>query len=182
MDHYLDDFVILGPWVTRKCAEALDTVLRACADLGVPLALEKLEGPTSCLTFLGIEMDMDAGTLRLPREKLDRLHLMLQQWVGRKACKRRELESLVGTLQHVCKVIHPGRSFLRRMIDLLRIPRRPYHHIWLNREFQADLQWWRTFAAHWNGVAVLPPSQAPVFEMTSDASGHWGCGAWSGQS
>ena len=33
----------------------------ACRDLGVPLATAKCEGPTSCLTFLGIEPDTAAG-------------------------------------------------------------------------------------------------------------------------
>ena len=65
------------------------------------------------------------------------------------------------------------------MIDLLRPPRRPHHHIRLNCQFQADLQWWQTFACHWNGVAMFPPVSQPKFEVTSDASGQWGCGAWS---
>ena len=40
IDHYLDDFIILGPRGALDCAQALDTVLRACTDLGVPLAVE----------------------------------------------------------------------------------------------------------------------------------------------
>ena len=182
VDHYLDDFIVLGPRGSPECAQALDTFRQACSELGVPLALDKIEGPACCLTFLGIEINTEAGILRLPQDKLDRLHACCRQWATRKACKRRELEALIGTLQHACKVIRPGRSFLRRMIDLLRVPARPHHHVRLNRQFRADLQWWRTFATGWNGVAVLPPEHAPTFSLTSDASGHWGCGAWTQQS
>ena len=182
VDHYLDDFIVLGPPGSPECATALETVMLTCADLGVPLAMDKLEGPVPCLTFLGIEIDTAAGVLRLPRDKFERMQATLGQWSSRRVCKRRELESLIGTLQHACKVIRPGRAFLRRLIDLLRISHRPHHHIRLNQQFRADLLWWQTFASHWNGIASLPPAVTPSFEITSDASGHWGCGAWSRRS
>ena len=57
IDHYLDDFIVWGPRDTPECAQAIDTLIQMCADLGVPLATEKLEGPSQCLTFLGIEID-----------------------------------------------------------------------------------------------------------------------------
>ena len=141
--------------------------------------MDKLEGPTHCLTFLGVEIDTLAGVLRLPADKFTRLRVALQQWSSRRACERCELESLIGTLQHACRVIKPGRTFLCQMIDLLCIPHRPHHHVRINKHFRADLQWWRVFASHWNGVAVFPPRAAPAFDVTSDASGLWGCGAWS---
>lgn len=81
---------------------------------------------------------------------------------------RRELESLFGFLQHACRVIRPGRSFLRRMIDLLRV--RPHHHVRLNVEFRADLWWWTIFAAKWNRVALFPCASPPSITVTSDAS------------
>ena len=122
--------------------------------------------------------------LRLPAEKLSRLKGLLAQWSRRQSCRRQQLESLMGTLQHASRVVKPGRTFLRRMIDLLRTPgaTKPHHHIRLNREFRADLQWWQTFAVHWNGVAMFPCVTTPTSAATSDASGAWGCGAWSGSS
>jgi len=33
----------------------------------------------------------------------------------------------------------------------------------------------------WNGISFLhTPRHLPQHQMASDASGHWGCGAWSG--
>ena len=46
----------------------------------MPLAAEKLEGPSDCLTFLGIEIDMRAGQLRLPSDKLSCLRDLLACW------------------------------------------------------------------------------------------------------
>ena len=165
-----------------ECATALETVMLACADLGVPLAMDKLEGLVPCLTFLGIKIDTMAGVLRLPQDKFKCMRATLGQWSSRRVCKRRELESLIGTQQHACKVIQPGRAFLRRLIDLLHVSHCPHHHIRLNQQFRADLLWWQTFASHWNGIASLPPAVKTSFRITSDASGQWGCGAWSGWS
>ena len=106
--------------MTPVCERDLNVLREVCGELGVPLASHKCEGPTTRLTFLGIEIDTTRGLLRLPAEKLGRLRSLLQEWGDRKVCVRRELESLIGILNHACKVIRPGRSFLRRMIDLLR--------------------------------------------------------------
>ena len=38
--------------------------------LGVPLEYSKLEGPSSCMTFLGIEVDTESLQLSLPSDKL----------------------------------------------------------------------------------------------------------------
>ena len=52
-----------------------------------------------------------------PSRRQDHPHQgYLLDWNDRKACRRRVLESLIGLLQHACKVVKPGRSFLRRMI------------------------------------------------------------------
>ena len=124
---------------------------------------------------------MRAGQLRLPAEKLEQLKVLLRRWLPRRSCRRRELESLVGTLHHACCVVRPGRTFLRRILDLLRIPgaRKGHHHVRLNNDFRSDLRWWDTFAAHWNGVAMFPCVAEPSLSVTTDASGGWGCGGWS---
>ena len=174
---YLDDFIVIGPPRSSECAEALATLDDVCSQLGIPLAQHKRDGPTTCLTFLGIEVDTEAAELRLPQDKLERLRSLLEDWGDRKACGRRELESLVGVLNHACKVVRSGRTFLRRMLDLLKGNRHPLrpHPIRLNRSFRSDLTWWRLFAARWNGVSCLPPSSnLPRLQMASDASGSWG--------
>ena len=113
--HYLDDFIIVAPPHSSECAEALVTFTQACVTLGVPLTEHKREGPTTCLAFLGIEVDTAASQLRHPQDKLCHLWSLLEVWRDRKVCERRELESLVGFLHHACKVVRSGRSFLRRI-------------------------------------------------------------------
>ena len=79
IDHYLYDFIIVGPPRSRVCGHTLDLILGMCEDLGVPLALDKLEGPSDCIIFLGIEINTAAGILRLPADKLAHLRTVLQQ-------------------------------------------------------------------------------------------------------
>ena len=102
------------------------------------LAPEKQDGPSTVIVFLGIIIDTSRQELRLPDDKLRRLLSTLDEWERRKACTRRDLESLIGILQHACKVIRPGRAFLRRAISLLSVASQRHHHIRLNMEFRSD--------------------------------------------
>jgi hypothetical protein len=178
--HYLDDFAVLGRAETQECLQSLLTLKRICAVLGIPLTDEKQDGPTAVITLLGIIIDTLKGELRLPEDKLQRLIQATTEWANRRSCIRKELESLVGTLSYAAKVIHPGRSFLGRAIGLLSTARQGHHHIRLNAQFQADMMWWKTFAAQWNGASLIVRDDSREIPLTSDASGSWGCGAWVG--
>ena len=83
-----------------------------------------------------------AMELRLPQKKISELKGLIRVWLGRRSCLKRELQSLVGKLQHACKVVKPGRSFLRRMFELLAGVHKDHHHIRLNTSFRSDLVWW----------------------------------------
>ena len=109
--HYLDNFLIVGDPGSSECSVALNVALELCGHLGVPIAEQKLQGPTTSLSFLGIEVDTMAMELRLHQEKLGQLKVMIQDWKARKSCSKRELLSLIGHLQHACKVVRSGRSF-----------------------------------------------------------------------
>ena len=176
--HYLDDFAIIGPPNSEQCSWNLHILHTVCKDLGIPLAAEKQAGPCSTIEFLGIIIDTIRQELRLPDDKLRRLQSLLQEWKSRKSCTRRELESLIGVLQHACTVIAPGRSFLRQAIALLNVAKQPYHHIRLNAAFRSDMMWWQIFASNWNGRALVFKADGKKAQLTTDASGTWGCGGW----
>ncbi len=89
---YLDDFLFMSHPSGTDGGEVLTLSLRTLARLGTA---HKTVGPSTCITFLGILIDTEAFELRLPTEKLARLQELVQSWCGRKACTRRELESLV---------------------------------------------------------------------------------------
>ena len=177
--HYLDDFLVVGPPDSPNCQLHLDKMISLCGHLGVPLATEKIEGPSKRLIFLGIEIDTEKLQAQLPIDKLSRLRQELTIWQSRKSCIRKDLEHLIGILQFACKVVPQGRSFVRRMINLLSVTKVSHHHIRLNTEFRSDLAWWVTFVDHWNGISFLQLTQQliPSENVFTDASGNFGCGA-----
>ena len=103
--HYLDDFHTLGPPGSSICQHNLDRSIDCFSKLGIPLHPDKFEGPSTCLTVLGIELDSIHLQARLPKDKFDRTSALLEEWFHKRSCKRRDLESLICHLQHACKVV-----------------------------------------------------------------------------
>jgi len=75
--HYLDDYLTMGPPNSETCQQNIDTFISLCADIDVPLALDKLEGPSTSLSFLGITLDTERMEIRLPDDKLTRIQQLL---------------------------------------------------------------------------------------------------------
>ncbi|KAJ1089006.1 hypothetical protein NDU88_002160 [Pleurodeles waltl] len=71
--HYLDDFLFIGKAGSDECRATLNAFEHLSRALGVPLAPEKTQGPSECLTFLGIEIDSTSGICRLPEDKYEEL-------------------------------------------------------------------------------------------------------------
>ena len=179
--HYLDDFLTMGLPTTTTCQRNLDILSQTCKDLGVPLATEKLEGPSTTLTFLGVVIDSSRMEIRLPEDKLQRIHQELELWADKRKATKRQILSLVGLLQHATKVIKCGRSFVARMYAAAAKVKELNHFTRLSVEFRSDLLWWRTFMATWNGLSLLHSkawSSPPDHCIQTDASGRWGCGAF----
>ena len=97
--HYLDDFTVLGgPGAEQYASEPpypTNSLQRAWGSISTRKTSTTLE-------FLGITIDTIQQELRLPEEKLARLRDLITQWKSRKSCSKRELESLLGVLQHAC--------------------------------------------------------------------------------
>ncbi|KAJ1106593.1 hypothetical protein NDU88_003994 [Pleurodeles waltl] len=96
--HYLDDFLFIGRAGSGECKATLSAFEHLSQTLGVPLAPGKTQGPTDCLTFLGIEIDSTAGPtgdggLAVPDVELYYLASQLQwlaQWLHEGAQPNRD--------------------------------------------------------------------------------------------
>ena len=178
--HYLDDFLILAPPGGSRCKQELEGLLALFGRLQVPVAAEKVEGPSTRLTFLRIKMDTSRMCLRLPSEKLDNLKRMVADWLLKKSCLIRDLQSLVGKLQHASKVVQLGRAFLRRLFELLKGRPKGQQLVHLCAAFRSDLMWWHVFLESWNGVGLLQGQlgSIPDINLFTDASGSFSASAW----
>ena len=170
----------MGRAGSNECSSNMKGIAEMCEAAGLLVEPSKTEGPATAIEFLGLELDSVAREIRLPRPKLEKLRAKLAEFRGRKACKKRELLSLIGSLSHACKAVQSGRAFLRRLIELASSVRKPNHFARLSVGARSDIEWWFHFAESWNGLAMMGPSKDPVTRttVTSDASGNWGCGAW----
>ncbi len=130
-----DDVITLGAADSTECEHNDILMHEACARVGLPVEPEKDEGPTTALSFVGIELDSMAmtGEAQTPKESPFRLE-------GKKT--------------------------------------------WQEERARSDIEWWAQYAGPRNGIqmmrAVKGVTSAVV--VTSDASGNWGCGAYSGPS
>ena len=82
--HYLDDYFLAGPADSSDCATHLQSFLLTCSRLGVPIATEKVEGPTTNLTFLGLELNSTTRQISLPPDKHRDILTELQAWLHRR--------------------------------------------------------------------------------------------------
>ena len=78
--HYLDDFLIIGPPYSPACKQNLSTFIQLRNSLGIPLASKKIEGPSTSLSFLDIQLDTARMKIKQPGDKLSRIKQMLAQW------------------------------------------------------------------------------------------------------
>ena len=152
--HYLDDFFIADN--KNQLLQYMDRMKKAFQWLRIPLAPDKIEGPSTCITYLGIEIDSSRLTIQLPLSKLSDLHSTLLLWQDRRSCTKREILSLIGKLSFAAKVVKPGRMFLRRLIALSTTAAKLNHHIYLNNEARADIEWWCQFLHNCNGMSIIP--------------------------
>ena len=187
--HYSDDFFI----ITRdqpSCQLAMAAIAAIFVSLGVPVAVEKLVGPAQSIPYLGIEIDAENMTIRLPESKLTDIKAVLSSWLSKKKCTKKELLSLTGKLSFAAKVVKPGRLFLRRLSDLSSSVSSIHHHIHINSEARRDISWWHSFVSTWNGISVIqePPVSSSDIALSTDAclrigfggvfGKHWFHGTW----
>ena len=93
--HYSDDFFLINRDFSQ-CSVLMSAVLAIFECLGVPVALEKLIGPSNTITYLGIEIDAPSMSVRLPIAKLSELQVLLASWLIKKKCTKKDLLSLIG--------------------------------------------------------------------------------------
>ena len=55
--HYFDDYLTVGPAYSSVRVHNVKTILPVASQVGIALALNKFEGSTTRLVFLGISID-----------------------------------------------------------------------------------------------------------------------------
>lgn len=178
--NYLDDFLIVSP-SHEECQRALLALIRLLTSLGFGINWKKVVSPTTCITFLGIELNSITMEASMPNDKLSKLSSTVENLLKRPKSakvKKRELQSIAGLMNFAAIVVKGARTFMRRLLDLLKPLKRQNHRTRLNSEARKDLIWWAEFLRLFNGKAVVINNCcSPCVNLYSDAS-LTGFGAW----
>jgi len=194
LEHYLDDFLFGGKKGTAHCQIMLNSFDACCNQFGIPIATEKTEGPTTVIVFLGLELDSVLMQVRIPLEKIEKIVIQIQDMLQHKrSVSLKELQSLLGSLNFMCRAVIPGRPFCRRLIDATCGVSRGHYHIRLKQGMRLDLEMWLCFFKSFNGISIFHDklwcSNADVCLFTDSSGargkgfgayfqGRWSCAAW----
>ena len=132
--HYLDDFLFVESSQTSKVGNTLKLFQEVCNKIGIPLASDKTTLPTTLLMFLGIDIDTQNLIMRLPNEKLVKLSQKIRDTLDSSKITLKDMQSLLGLLNFACKVVAPGRTFCRRLINSTIGVRKSYYNIRVNKQ------------------------------------------------
>ena len=146
--HYIDDFWWAASKDTTVCEITLAFMRALCVELGVLSAEKKTEGPTTNLTFLGIQINTQSQTISIPVAKVKEIKDLFVVYTSRKYATKREVLSICGQLGFATKCIPAGRIFLRRMLTLAYKVKNLDFKVKLSEGFKADLKWWIDFLPH----------------------------------
>ena len=177
--HYLDNFLFAGPPDSHMCEDILQGAEALCECLDVQVKPEKRTSPTTCITFLGIELDTVMQIERVSQDKLSSIMADLHEFHSRHKCTKRELLCLIGRLAFAAEVIPASCIFLRLFIEASTTVTSLHHHLRIMKPIRADLDWWLTFASQWNVKAFFlehdcTPSLAFQLFMVASQLGY-GC-------
>ncbi len=173
---FLDD--IGGADTPDKAPTAFSTLQALLRALNLWESDEKALGPATKMIFLGILLNSMDFTMTIPPAKLAAARELLHAWAAKTTASKRQLQSLLGTLQHLCCCVRGGRVFLNRMLNSLRSMQSTTFEI--DSEFRKDLFWWETFLEDFNGVSIMRELEwSPEDTVFSSDACPYGAGGFS---
>ena len=167
--NYLDDFTAVAT-SREECLQCQSYVIELLRYLGFHVSFEKVTPPSTCTTYLGIEIDSVAMEVRLPSGKLAKLKALLANYLAKDKISKHDLESLGGLLSHCSHVVRGGKIFCKRIYSLYKeLFRRNRKSIRIPADARADIRWWRSFCESFNRVAKIN-NVLFDYPMVSDSS------------
>ena len=155
----------------QDCQKAQSTLITLLGELGFYVSWKKCASPSKQVRYLGIIIDSVSMCLSLPEDKLVKLTKELEFFRERTRASKKQIQRLCGIIAHCAKVIKGGRTFSRRIIDLLSGLKDGNARIRLSDDFKLDIEWWIQFAKDFNGKEyIIFPNLGDGFVFATDAS------------
>ena len=121
--------------------------------LGLPINPKKVCPPSKLLTCMGIDVNVDAGTLSIPLDKCIQILDMCKDIVKRKFILKKLLQCLLGKLIYLHRCVPSARIFVNRLLNTLRSG---LSKIKITQDMVKDITWFIQFLDHFNGTVMFP--------------------------
>ena len=126
-----------------------------CNHLGVPIAHEKTEGPTTKMEYLGLTIDTVKMCIQIPETKVNELLKHINTVAFSKKVTLKQLQSLCGSLAFCTRALPAGRAFSRSLYMATSKATKPHHFIRITKTMFDDLMVWKHFLENFNGVSYI---------------------------
>lgn len=185
---WVDDFLFLRYNTTKDASKPsyrydLDLIYKVAADLGWPWKPSKTRPFASTFKYLGFEWDLEEKSVQIPGDKRTKYIEKMATWTKDRKQKRKDAESLLGTLVHCAMAIPDGRSRIAAIARFMASFERAKAPRFASREPSAevidDIIWWRSeldVTKPFCGSLLFRPPAPSTTEFWVDASTSWGIG------
>ena len=103
---------------------------------------------------------------------------MLQVALDQKRWSLKQLQAIAGKLNWASMVVRGGRSYLRRLLDVMKPLKSNRHKVQASKGMKEDLRWWKDFLEVFNGkrvVRAFPMVHAASVDACTEGGGvAWG--------
>ena len=190
---YIDDF-IFGATNRYACFRIMEILNRVLAELNIKVKHAKTQFPSQSPVLLGFKYDIARKAITVPADKREAVAQLLAPFLkpSCRSIKRKQLERIVGKLNHLANAWWQGRSLLRSSYNLLRDS--PVRHRWVHLSAEVKIDWQVIYEMLGREIWVpleLVLRDVPLstidLELTTDASmrgfgatwsQHWLAGRW----
>lgn len=154
--NYSDDIGGVETELSRA-KESFTKLKQLMDDLGLEESTKKAEAPATQLVYLGVLFDSIAMQMRVPPEKLAEIKSEIESWSRRTTITRKNLQSLLGKLFWVSRVVRLARVFMGRLLQQLRDMAGigDNKKVRLSDDSKKDLKWWARYLEHFNGIEMI---------------------------
>ena len=104
--NYIDDTFTAVESVGSE--EKFHTICDLITSLGLPLNADKVAPPDTRMDIMGIFVDVENKILTIPENKMKEVIECVESFVHKRIISKRELQSLIGKLVYISKVIKPA--------------------------------------------------------------------------
>lgn len=159
---HVDDYLMVHGSDLQAAMAAYNKALQVCAELGVPISLEKSQGPTTRIVHVGLVWDTAAQTVSVTDARRAELKQQLEVAINKKSMTAADILSLHGKLTFVSRVLQPARCFLYSLrheligkaLDAKRRGK-PKQYFRLSAKVREELAAWQRALQVWAGEWLL---------------------------